>query len=242
MASGNVAIAILFKPRAPDLPEGVHRLFNGIARGNYSSMNRSLKISLIGVALLLLVCVAALVLLIMRPVESDEPDPSIAATTVDRSQGPMFEVHVVRPRMARALFGILPTVLEKKLSGETDPWFDQRSAGARLVSVEPNHLELSADGWQFVIERGAEGGITPATYLVYPTFLAERQQKLRCRPANPAVGYLHTTPREGSEELDGRFMVELATCENSLTGKVINWPPRPLSIRGSFWSLPQGRR
>jgi hypothetical protein len=217
-------------------------LITGIARGDYSSMNRSIKISLIGVALLVLACVAAVVLLIMRPVESDEPDPSFAARTVDRSQGPIFEVHVARPRMARALFGILPTALEKKLSGESDPWFDQRSPGARVVSVAPNHLELSADGWQLDIERGAEGGIASATYLVYPTFLAERQQKLRCRPADPAVGYLHTTPREGSDELDGRFMVELATCENFLTGKVINWPPRPLTVRGSFASLPQGRR
>lgn len=144
--------------------------------------------------------------------------------------------------MARALFGILPNALETKLSGESDPWFDHKSAGARARNVAPNHLELSADGWELVIEAAREGGIGPATYLVYTMSLAERQQKLRCRPANPAVGYLHTTPRANSDELDGRFLVELATCENFLTSRGINWPPRPLTVRGAFANLPQGRR
>lgn len=205
-------------------------------------MNRTIKISLGGVAILLLAGVGVLVLLLMRPVESDEPYESIAVSTADRSLGPAFEVHVVRPRMARALFGILPSALETKLSGESDPWFDHKSPGAHARNAGPNHLELSADGWALVIEAAAEGGIGPGTYLVYTMPLAERQQKLRCRPANPAVGYLHTTQRAGSDELDGRFLIELATCENFLTSKVINWPPRPLTVRGAFANLPQGRR
>jgi hypothetical protein len=205
-------------------------------------MNRTIKISLIGVAVLLLAGVGVLVLLLTRPVESDEPYESIAVGAVDRSLGPAFEVHVVRPRMARPLFGILPTALEKKLSGESDPWFDCKSPGARARNVGPTHIELSADGWELVIDATGEGGIGPATYLVYTMPLAERQQKLRCRPANPAVGYLQTSQREGSDEIGGRFLVELATCENFLTSKVINWPPRPLIIHGAFANLPQGRR
>lgn len=144
--------------------------------------------------------------------------------------------------MARPLFGILPAALEKKLSGESDPWFDHRSPGAHPRNIGPNHLEFFADGWELVVEATGEGGIGPDTYLVYTTPLAERQQKLRCRPANPAVGYLRTTTRAGSDELDGQFLVELATCENFLTSKVINWPPQPLTVRGVFASLPPGRR
>jgi hypothetical protein len=56
------------------------------------------------------------------------------------------------------------------------------------------------------------------------------------------VGYLHATARAGPDVLDGRFLVELATCENAETGKVIKWPPAPLTVRGKFEGLPRDRR
>ncbi len=56
------------------------------------------------------------------------------------------------------------------------------------------------------------------------------------------MGYLHATTRAGSDELDGRFLIELATCENAETGKIIEWPSAPLTVRGSFESLPHSRR
>ena len=49
--------------------------------------------------------------------------------------------------------------------------------------------------------------------------------------------------------LDGRFLVELARCENAETGKVLDteaggnpgdaWPSAPLTLRGNFAGLPQ---
>ncbi len=71
--------------------------------------------------------------------------------------------------------------------------------------------------------------------------LAGKPRRLRCRPAAGATGYLNTT-RVGSDKLNGSFLVELATCENTETGKVIDWPPAPLTVRGSFKELPQGSR
>ncbi len=72
--------------------------------------------------------------------------------------------------------------------------------------------------------------------------------ELRCRPADRATGYLSTT-RAGSGELYGRFLVELARCENAETGKILDteagarpgeaWPSAPLTLRGSFAGLPQ---
>lgn len=192
-------------------------------------MKRWLKTALIIGALALVAC---LVVLRSQP---DEPD---AASVPDTSRGPSFEVHVLRPRLARPLFGIIPTEIEAKLWGSGDPWFDHTSRGARIGSVGHDRLELIADGWDFLIETDGEGRIAPGTRLVFPMELAEKQRRLRCRPAERANGYLRTTMRAGSDELDGRFLVELATCENEETGKVIEWPPAPLTVRGSFGGLP----
>lgn len=72
--------------------------------------------------------------------------------------------------------------------------------------------------------------------------LGGKKVKLRCGPANPGTGQLQTTTRAGSNELGGRFLVELATCENAESGKAIEWPPAPLTVRGSFEGLSPNRR
>jgi len=158
-------------------------------------------------------------------------------------------VQVVRPRIARPLFGILPTELEEKLRGDSER-FDHASRGAEIGSVAPDRLELSADGWDLAIETDETGRVAPGTRLVFPFAVGGRQVSLRCRPADPAIGYLRTATRADSDELDGRFLVELITCENARTGKTIDWPPAPplglppapLTVRGSFEGLPHGLR
>jgi len=87
---------------------------------------------------------------------------------------------------------------------------------------------------------------------VFPIEIAEKQWTLRCRPADRAVGYLHAATRTGSDVLDGRFLVELATCVNAETGKIIDteaganpgeaWPQAPLTLRGRFEGLLHVRR
>jgi hypothetical protein len=193
-------------------------------------MKTSMKTSLIIIALVLLAC-----LVVLRS-RSDEP---FAASGSDTSQGPSFEVHVVKPLSAQPLFGLF------KLFGllpDNELRFDQTSRGAEIGSVGPDRLELSADGWDLFIETDGEGRVAPGTRLVFPIELGGRQVRLRCRPADGASGYLRTTTRAGSDELDGLFLVKLATCENAESGKAIEWPPAPLTVNGSFKGLPHDRR
>ena len=145
--------------------------------------------------------------------------------------------------MDRFLGGILPTRLEEKLIGGALR-FNHASPGARIGSVATNRLELSAEGWDLLIETDGEGRVTQGTRLVFPMEIAEKNYTLRCRPADRANGFLRTTTRPGSNTLDGNFLVELARCENAETGKILDteaggnpgdaWPSSPLTLRGSF--------
>jgi hypothetical protein len=114
--------------------------------------------------------------LIVLGLRRDEP---VATNVSDTSRGPSFEVNVVRPFLARPLFGLLPG---------SELRFDHSSRGAKIGSVGHDRLELSADGWDLFIETDGKGGITPGTRLVFPIALGGRQVTLRCRPADPASG------------------------------------------------------
>ncbi|HVG31360.1 MAG TPA: hypothetical protein VM864_16740 [Pyrinomonadaceae bacterium] len=206
-------------------------------------MKTSGKASLTIIALALLAC---LVWLGSRPAEPD------AASVSDASRSPSFEVRVERPRIDRFLYGILPAKVEEKLLGGGELRFDHASRGAKIGSVGRDRLELSADGWDLFVETDGEGRIAPGTRLVFPIEIADVRRTLRCRPADATTGYLHAATRAGSDVLDGRFLVELAACVNAETGKIIDteaganpgqaWPSAPLTVRGSFAGLPQGRR
>lgn len=189
-------------------------------------MKTSRKIWLVIIALALLAC-----LVMFRP----QPDAPNGSGT---SRGPSFQFLVIKPRLARPLFGILPNKLEEKLEAGAERRFDHTNAGVKIVSVSPNRLELSADDWALLIETDSKGNITSGTHLLYTLTLAEKLRKLRCRSAGGSPGYLRATSRTGSDALDGNFLIELATCENVETGKVIEWPPAPLNVRGSFKELP----
>jgi hypothetical protein len=200
-------------------------------------MKPSMKIWLIIIALGLLACLASLVWLGSRPDEAD------AERVLDTSRGPSFEVRVVVPRGGLPLFGILPDWFVRKHDlTPRELRFDHTSPGAKIGSVEHDRLELSADGWELFIETEGEGRVAPGTHLVFPTGLGGRQVRLNCRPADRATGYLSTTTRAGSDELGGRFLVELAICKNAESGKTMNWPPAALTVRGSFVGPPNGGR
>ena len=195
------------------------------------------KISLVIIALALL-CFAGLVWFLSRP----------KPTVVSKTSGvPTFEVNVEKPRMDRFLGGILPTGLEAKLIGG-ELRFDHTSRGAKIGNVGNNRLELKADGWDLLIETDGQGGIAPATRLVFPIEIAEKKWTLRCRPADRVTGYFEGIARAGSNEFDGRFLVELAKCEDAVTGEILDteaggnpgdaWPSQPLTLRGSFAGLP----
>jgi hypothetical protein len=212
--------------------------------GDHACMKTSLKISLIVIPLVLLVCLVGLIWFLSRP------DEWAAASGSDTSRGPSFNVNVEKPRRDRFLAGILPTALETKLVGG-ELRFHHGSRGAKIGRVGQDRIELSAEGWNLLIITDGKGGITPETRLVFPIEIAEKLWTLSCRPADPAVGYLDATTRAGAEVLDGRFLIEIAKCEDSKTGEILDteaggdpgdaWPSDPLTLRGSFAALPLSR-
>ena len=202
-------------------------------------MKTSKKRLLIIGAFALLACLGFLVWLGSR---SDKPGETVAPNFAETARGPAFEVRVIVPRLAQPLAGILPDWIAGKLDGTpSEVRFDHTSSGAQLVSVEQHRLELRADRWDLLIETDSEGRVAAGTRLVFPIALGGRHVRLNCRPADRPTGYLSTTPA-GSNEVGGSFLVELATCKNEDSGKAINWPPAPLTVRGSFVGPAQVRR
>jgi hypothetical protein len=203
-------------------------------------MKKSMKTSLSIIAPALVVCLAVLVWLGTRP---DAPDEQVDQGIWNTSAGPSFEVRVVVPRGGLPLGGILPDWFVKKHDlTPRELRFDHTSPGARMGNVEQNRIQLNADGWELFIETDGEGKFAPGTHLVFPTGLGGRQVRLNCQPADRANGYFRTVTRAGSDEIGGRFLVELATCKNADSGKTTSWPPAPLTVRGSFLGPPRGQR
>jgi hypothetical protein len=202
-------------------------------------MKTSTKTSLIIIAVALLACLVCLVWFGLRP---DDPDDAVGASVSETSQGPSFDVRVIMPRAGLPLGGILPDWVVRKLDGTPrELRLDHTSPGAWIVSVENDLIELKADGgWELSVVTDGQGRITPGTRLVFPLGLGGNQVRLDCRPADPGVGQLQTTTRAGSDEIGGRFVIELAICKNVESGKTMNWPPAPLTVRGNFNGLPRG--
>jgi hypothetical protein len=201
-------------------------------------MKKSLKTSLIVVALVLLASLVSIVWLASRPEQLGE---LVEESIPETSPGPSFEVRVIVPRLARPLGGLLPDWIVKKMDGTPGELrLDHRSSGAEIGSVGNNHVELRADGWDFLIKTDGEGRVAPETRLVFPLALGGRHVRLNCRPADPADGYLRTTTRAGSNQFAGRFVVELATCKNAESGESVEWPASPLTVRGRFVGPAQG--
>ena len=191
---------------------------------------RGKKILVIVIALALLGCIVALILRRDKPVG---PSVSEAARLIG---GPAFEVQIEMPAFnsGRAPWEI-PGVI---LGYDRGPRFDQSSSGAKVGKIAPDHIELSAaDGWDLLIETDREGRLGQGTHVAFPVKLGGRPLRFNCRPADSAVGYLHTTTRPGSDEVDGSFQLEIRTCKNAVSGKTAAWPYRPLKVRGKFAGL-----
>jgi hypothetical protein len=190
---------------------------------------KKILVTIIALALLL-VCIAVLRL------RRDKPaGPSISETS-RLIGGPAYEIQVEMPAFnsGRAPWEI-PGVI---LGNDRGPRFNQASAGARVGKIAPDHIELSADGgWDLLIETDGEGRLTQGTHVAFPVKLGGRPLKFNCRPADLTIGYLHTTARTGSDELEGSFQLEVSICTNAVSGKTAAWPYRPLKVWGNFAGL-----
>lgn len=190
---------------------------------------KKIMMFIIAVALLL-ACIVALKLRMDTAM-----GPSVSETS-RLIGGSAFKVRVEMPAFnsGRAPWEI-PGVI---LGYDHGPQFDQASPGALVGKIAADHIELSADGgWDILIETDGEGRLTQGTYVAFPVKLGSRPLKFNCRPADLSVGYLHTTARPGSDELDGSFQLEVAICKNSASGKIAAWPYQPLKVRGNFARL-----
>jgi hypothetical protein len=190
---------------------------------------KQIVVMIISLALLLAAFVA-LRLLREKPI-----NPSVSETS-QLVGVRAFEVQVEMPAFnsGRAPWEI-PGVI---LGYDRGPRFDQASPGAQVGKIALDHIELKADGgWDLLIETDAEGRVASETHVAFPVKLGGRPLKFNCRPANPTVGYLHTTSRPGSDELEGDFQLEIVSCTNAVSGKTAAWPYKPLKVRGNFAGL-----
>jgi hypothetical protein len=192
---------------------------------------RGKKILVIIIALALLL--AGVIALRLR---REKPIAPRASETSRLIGGPAFEVQVEMPAFNS---GRAPWEIPGAILGyDHGPRFDQGSPGAQVGKVALDRIELSADdGWNLLIETDGEGRLAQGTHLAFPVKLGGRPLKFNCRPANPTVGYLHTTARTGSDELEGNFQLEVAICKNAVSGKTAAWPYQPLKVRGNFAGL-----
>lgn len=176
---------------------------------------------------------ALLALLILTPTEVPKPragPPSAGAAS--------FRLQVLVPRLALPFAGILPDAVATHFDLTPSVLgFDHHSPGAES-SADPARLELrNAEGWDFSLITDVESAISSKTSLVFPLGLGGTRRTLRCHPAADAVGHLQSAQMSG-DRVEGRFLVELAHCEDALTGERVPWPASPLTVRGSFQGLP----
>ncbi len=163
------------------------------------------------------------------------PDRPVATIEPGSSSGQAFVVQIIRPRMGLPLGGILPP---RFFGQQAHLGFDSTSAGARIGTVGSRRLEFGADDWDLAIVLDGEGRVSPETRVVFELVFEERRRKVRCGPADPAIGTFSMTTLPEAGELSGSFDIELARCEDADTGAPIGWPPQPLVLHGSFDRLP----
>src|SRR5437762_10689417 len=143
------------------------------------------------ITIIALVLMLAVLLLLLRR-RADQPATAGVASAQDGS----FFVQVERPILSgrpiwevpRAIFG----------DGDRELRFGDMSPGAKIGSVGSNRVELSADGWELVIESNGQGRVSASTRLVFSLTLPGRKIPLKCQPAEPAEGYINTTAHAGS--------------------------------------------
>ena len=203
--------------------------FIKVIRITVEMRGKQIVVIMISLALLLAGLVA------LRRLREKPIRPSVSETS-RLIGGRAFEVQVEMPAFNS---GRAPWEIPGAILGyDPGPRFDQASPGAQVGKMAPDHIELRADGgWDLLIGTDAEGRLTHETHVAFPVKLGGRPLKFNCQPADPNSGYLHTTARPDSDELEGDFQLEIAICKNAASGKTAAWPYKPLKVRGNFAGL-----
>lgn len=161
-----------------------------------------------------------------RPLDNIEPGSS--------SQ-PTFIVQIIRPRIGLPLGGLLPPGI---FGVDTHLGFDSTSDHAIVNCVVEGRIELQADDWNLRLVYDSDGRIQPQTQVIFDLIFEDRRRRVRCRPADPAIGTLNIELLQDSGDLAGNFDIELTHCEDAQTGASLGWPSTPLILHGSFDRLP----
>jgi len=98
--------------------------------------------------------ILALALLACFVVLRSRPEKPVMASVSATSRGPSFEVHVEKPLLNRPFWELPAGLLGVRARG---PRFDHTAPGAHTGSVGPGRLELSADGWDLLVETDGKG-------------------------------------------------------------------------------------
>jgi hypothetical protein len=190
-------------------------------------MMRGKNILVIIIALaLLLACIIALRLRRDKPV-----GPSVSETS-RLIGGPAFEVQVELPAFNS---GRAPWEIPGVIFGyDHGPRFDQASPGSEVGKIAPHHLELSADGWELLIETDGEGRLAQETHIAFPVKLGGRPLNFNCRPADLTIGYLHTTARTGSMKSKGASNWKSLSTRMLPQEKLPRGPTNPSGFAGTL--------
>ena len=189
------------------------------------------KILLIVIALAL---IGAGVFLLLRKKRANYLERVSLAGSPDGS----FIVQVERPVLSGRPIWEAP----RAILGNAD-WelrFGNKSPGAAIGAVSPTRLELRADGgWDLLIQSDGQGRVMSGTRLVFTLPLFDRELKLNCRPADSdGIDHFNTTPRPGSDRVDGDFYLYLTQCKNAVSLKNTAGLPA-FTVRGRFKGLTQ---
>jgi len=188
-------------------------------------------------AILLLLLLSSVMFLLL---DSDYVVPSIDNLSTDT---PAFEMRVLKPRSARPLFGILPDGLfglpPKELQFNS---FAPSEKDTKVAEIGRHYLAIGDGDWSLYIETNENGEITANTQIVFPIELGERLVTLRCHAEPDIDGYLNTDDTTDLDAYRGTFLVKISICENAVSNKSIEWPPRPLTVYGAFDGLQPNNR
>lgn len=187
----------------------------------------------ISIPLALLIC---LLVALLFSFLTYQPDRRIAVIEPGSSADPTFAVQVIRPRVGLPLGGFIPP----RLFGlESHLGFDSSSPGASTEQIGPRRIELSADGWELLLDLDAEG-FARHTEITFSLTFQEALLEVRCRPGQPTKGQLSTS-RLFEDQISGQFEIGLGECESTETGNPLGWPSQPLTLYGSFDRIPLAR-
>lgn len=158
------------------------------------------------------------------------PDSRVANLVPGTSPGPAFVVQVIRPRLGLPAAGLIPPHLVG-LDGHLG--FHNDSPQAAIRKFTPGRIELAAEGWDLVLVH-ENGKLMAGTEVTFTMVFEERPRRVRCRPADPAVGQVTLLQLDDRNEWAGTFEMELEHCDDYETGQPLGWPPSPLILHGSF--------